>query len=103
MTAPIYFNVQRARDYLFIFGAVYTIRHERSVGTTTARRGSFYKFDVLGKVSVRKVLRLHKEGIEAQLCDYVLASGFATVQDWMSNVKKWEEPMYLYRVDAVGK
>lgn len=103
MTAPIFFNVKEAREQLEKHGTVYTIRHKRSTGLTTARSGGFYKFNWERKVKITQILQLNKEAIAVQLCEYVSNSGFSTVQEWLSNVRKWEYPMYLYKVEEVTR
>ena len=98
---PIYFNVEEARNELLRLSRVYTIRHQRNTGGTIARVGGLYKFQVLGYVKVKQVLRLHKIGLEVQLSEYVPMSGFKTVQEWIANVKEWKDPMYLYHVEVM--
>ena len=98
---PIYFNVEEARNELLRSSRVYTIRHQRNTGETVARVGDFYKFKVLGHVKIKKILRLHRIGLEVQLADYVPMSGFKTVQEWIANIKEWKDPMYLYHVEVM--
>ena len=54
----IYFNIDKARNELLKNSIVYTIRHERSTGQAVARKGSFYKFEVLVIVAFYR-FRLH--------------------------------------------
>ena len=97
----IYFNVDKAMNALLKNSVVYTIRHERSTGQAVARKGSYYKFEVLGNVVVKRVLQLNRATAEAQLCEYVSRSGFDTVQEWLSNVKVWRNKMFLYKVEMM--
>ena len=97
----IYFNIDKARNELLKNSIAYTIRHERSTGQAVARKGSFYKFEVLGNVTVKRVLRLNRAAIEVQLCEYVPRSGFNTVQEWIKNVKEWRNRMFLYKVEVL--
>ena len=97
----IYFNIDEARNELLKNSIVYTIRHERSTGQAVARKGSYYKFEVLGNVTVKRVLRLNKTAIEIQLCEYVPRSGFNTVQEWIKNIKEWRNRMFLYKVEVL--
>ena len=103
MTAPIYFNVEEARSHLIKEGCVYTVRKRRGTGTAIARHGSFFKFGQLGTVRITQMLLLHDDGKEAQLCEYVPYSGFRTVQEWLSNVKGWKHPMFLYKVELMER
>ena len=97
----IYFNIDKARNELLKNSIVDTIRHERSTGQAVARKGSYYKFEVLGNVTVKRVLRLNRAAIEVQLCEYVPRSGFNTVQEWIKNVKEWRNRMFLYKVEVL--
>ena len=102
MTPPIFFNMERAREFFLQHGYVYTIRHERSSGITWARHGNLFKFELLAKVQIKKILALSKEAAAAQLAEYVPSSGFGTVQDWLAAVKRWSNPMVLYRVEILA-
>jgi hypothetical protein len=95
-TAPIYFNVKEARDFLMEHGHVYTIRSERTTGITMARKGNYFKFDVLGKVEIERIknvislafkpeLTLFDGGLNEyfdELTPYLKDSGFTSPREW---------------------
>ena len=99
-TAPIYFNVKKARQYLLEKGHVYTIRGERSTGTTVARAGNYFIFKVLGNVEIERIksvgpislqpdLSLSDKGLKEyfdELMPYIRDSGFESPREWWGNV-----------------
>lgn len=99
-TAPIYFNVKKARDFLMEHGHVYTIRPERTTGTTIARKGNYFKFDVLGKVEIEKIKNVISLAVKPELTlfdgrlheyfdelkPYLKNSGFVSPREWWGAV-----------------
>lgn len=99
-TAPIYFNVKKAREYLLENGHVYTIRGKRSTGTTKARKGNYFTFKVLGNAEIERIksvgpislqpnLSLSDRALEEyfdELMPYIRDSGFEPPREWWENV-----------------
>ena len=100
LTGLIYFNISEARGHLSKNGQVYTIRKERATGITYARYGDLLNFNVLGKVKIKLLLQLSSDQriAQLQLCEFVPESGFIKVQEWLCNVKRWHDQMFLYHV-----
>jgi hypothetical protein len=107
MTTPIYFNIREAREQLCNVGRVYTIRNARQTGLTEARKGSYYKFETLCKVSVEfeRLIYITEDKIfetKDRLQKYLSQSGFKTLDEWLSNITKAKMSfMILYSVEAL--
>jgi hypothetical protein len=105
MTAPIFFNVEEARDYLLKTGHVYTLRNKRkTTGITEARHGSYMHFELLGKVRVEEIVEVKATNVWTILEPYVAESGFNSVSLWLVKLADGSRrfPQWLYRVTKVG-
>ena len=116
-TAPIFFNVKEAREYLLQNGHVYTIRKKRSTGITMARQGNIFKFRKLGPVEIRHIgyaspvaglapdLNISDERLHnffATLEPYVAESGFRNAREWWEKVNgvPWTD-YHIYYVELI--
>ena len=100
MTSPIYFNNQKAREQLVNMGIVFTVRRvhdnvdKQGVNyVTTARWGSYYKFQVIGDVEVSHVVRFTQATQWTGLKQYLSLSGFDSLDEWKEVLQK------MYRQD----
>ena len=115
MTSPIYFNNPKAREQLVNMGIVFTVRrvHDnvdmQGVNyVTTARWGSYYKFQVIGDVEVSHVVRFTQATQWTGLKPYLSLSGFDTLDEWKAVIQKTYrqelgegKPLDLFRVELV--
>lgn len=99
MVAPIYFNVEEARNQLLKYERVYTGRSQRGTGLTIARQGSLYKGLKLGRVHIRFIKKIVEP---AELEPYLGESGFQTVNTWLRKIKGGL-PTYLYLAEMLYK
>lgn len=93
----IYFNTKNMRNYLFNHKMVYTLRDNRMAeGETQIRIPSDKEspsFEIIGYANVTFV----KEILNPyDLKDYVLHSGFRTIDDWL---EKAGESRFLHKVE----
>ena len=94
---PIYFNITKARDYLFKNKVVYTLRESRRrhLGKLQIRCGSYRQSKVLGYAKVSFVKSINND---SELIPFIKQSGFDNMEDWR---KKVGVSKHLYKVELI--